>query len=63
MLTHSLVQFHTLHKQLNKVSIDVVHVGEDLIQPVTSVQNLGVIFDNNPKMDKHVSKICILSPA
>ena len=34
------------------------HVGEDQITPVTSVRNLGVIFDSNLKMDMQITKAC-----
>ena len=33
-------------------------VGEDQITPVTSVRNLGVIFDSNLKMDMQITKAC-----
>ena len=44
--------------QLQKVKIAGVLVGEKQILPVTSVRNLGVIFDSNLSMEKHVLKIC-----
>ena len=45
-------------QQLQKVTIQGVWVGCDLITPVTSVRNLGVIFDQHLRMDKHITKIC-----
>ena len=33
-------------QQLERVNIPFIHVGEDQITPVTSVRNLGVIFDS-----------------
>ena len=44
--------------QLHKVNIPGVKVGDENIQPVTSVRNLGVIFDQHLAMDKHISKVC-----
>ena len=45
-------------QQLSKVQIDSIRVGDDDIVPVTSVRNLGVIFDKNSSMNDHVSKLC-----
>ena len=45
-------------QQLSKLNVSGVTVGCDLITPVKSVRNLGVIFDDNLKMDKQVDKIC-----
>ena len=45
-------------QQLERVNIPCVHVGEDRITPVTSVRNLGVIFDSNLKMDLQITKAC-----
>ena len=36
-------------QQLERVNMPFIHVGEDQITPVTSVRNLGVIFDSNLK--------------
>ena len=44
--------------QLEKVTVQGVKVGEKTIAPVKSVRNLGVIFDENLAMDKHISKVC-----
>ena len=43
-------------QQFERVNIPFIHVGEDQITPVTSVRNLGVIFDSNLKMDIQKSK-------
>ena len=45
-------------QQLERVNIPFIHVGEDQITPVTSVRNLGVIFDSNLKMDMQITKAC-----
>ena len=45
-------------KQLNKVNIDGLTVGESSIVPVTSVRNLGSWFDQNLSMIPHINKIC-----
>jgi hypothetical protein len=45
-------------QQLQKLSIKGVHVGQDLITPVKKVRNLGVIFDENMTMEKHIAKVC-----
>ena len=33
-------------------------VGQSSIKPSTSCRNLGAIFDNNQKMDIHISSVC-----
>ena len=45
-------------QQLERVNIPFIHVGEDQITPVTSVRNLGVMFDSNLKMDMQITKAC-----
>ena len=45
-------------QQLERVNIPFIHVGKDQITPVTSVRNLGVIFDSNLKMVMQITKAC-----
>ena len=45
-------------KQLAKVNIDGLSVGERIIAPITSVRNLGSWFDQNLSMIPHINKIC-----
>ena len=45
-------------KQLNKVTIDSIRIGESEIQPATSVKNLGAVIDSNLSMEKHITKTC-----
>ena len=45
-------------QQLERVNIPFIHVGGDQITPVTSVRNVGVIFDSNLKMDMQITKAC-----
>ena len=45
-------------QQLERVQIPSIKVGADDIEPVTSVRNLGVIFDSQLKMDLHVTRAC-----
>ena len=45
-------------KQLTKVNIDGLTVGENNIVPITSVRNLGSWFDQNLSMIPHINKIC-----
>ena len=45
-------------QQLERVSIPGIQVGDETIAPVTSVRNLGAIFDSNLKMDMHIAKAC-----
>ena len=45
-------------QQLERVNIPFIHVGEDQSTPVTSVRNLGAIFDSNLKMDMQITKAC-----
>ena len=44
--------------QLNKITIDSIKIGDSDIKPVTSVKNLGVLFDNNLSMENHTTKTC-----
>ena len=46
-----------IKKQLAKVNIDGLSVGESIIAPVTSVRNLGSWFDQNLSVP-HINKIC-----
>ena len=43
-------------QQLEHVNIPFIHVGDDQMTSVTSVGNLGVIFDSNLKMDMQITK-------
>ena len=45
-------------KQLPKVSLDSIQVGECTVSPGQNVRNLGVIFDENLSMKDHVSNVC-----
>ena len=45
-------------KQLTKVSIDGVRVGDYNISPSPSVRNLGTWFDPHLDMDVHITKTC-----
>ena len=45
-------------QQLQRVNIPSIQVGEEQIEPFNSIQNLGVIFDSNLKMDMHITKPC-----
>ena len=45
-------------KQLTKVSIDAVRVGDYNISPSPSVRNLGTWFDPHLDMDVHITKTC-----
>ena len=44
-------------KQLAKISVDSVTVGDAMIKPVTSLRNLGVWFDQDMTMSDHIGKI------
>ena len=44
-------------KQLAKVNIDGLSVGESIIAPVTSVRNLGSWFDRNLSMIPYINKM------
>ena len=45
-------------RQLSKIAIDSITVGDSTIQPVNSVRNLGTWFDSNMSMSIHIGKIC-----
>jgi hypothetical protein len=40
------------------VPASMIDLGEEVIISSASVKNLGVIFDANLKMDKHVNDLC-----
>ena len=42
---------------LNKLPPVTLKVGDDMIQPSSSVRNLGIIFDNHMSMTKHVNSL------
>jgi hypothetical protein len=44
--------------QLKKFTARQLLVGDESIKPCEVVRNLGVLFDSNMKMDKHVVNIC-----
>jgi hypothetical protein len=45
-------------KQLIKLSIDKLRVGDVNVSPVNTVNNLGSWFDMHMSMDIHVGKVC-----
>ena len=45
-------------QQLAKVSIEAVQVGNSSINPVESLKNLGVVFDQHLTMTTHVNQVC-----
>ena len=45
-------------RQLAKVTVDGLSVGESILAPTTSVRNLGSWFDQNLSMIPHINKIC-----
>jgi hypothetical protein len=45
-------------KQLIKLSIDKLRVGDVNVSPVNTVDNLGSWFDMHMSMDIHVGKVC-----
>lgn len=45
-------------KQVSKVSMPGVRVGDSLISPVSKVRNLGAIFDGEMSMVPHVNAVC-----
>ena len=66
MLTHQLkindsktefLLFGT-KQQLEKVNISEIKVGSDVIKPVQSTRNLGVMFDSSLSMRDHVNQVC-----
>ena len=48
-------------QQLNKVGTVNIRIGEDMIQNVTSVRNLGLHFDEELKHSSHVNKLTSIS--
>ena len=45
-------------KQLAKISVDSVTVGDAMIKPVISLRNLGVWFDQRMTISDLIGKIC-----
>lgn len=44
-------------KQLAKISVDSITVGDAMMKPVTSLQNLGVWFDRHMTMSDNIKKM------
>ena len=45
-------------RQLSKVSVDKIKIGQAEVSPASSVRNLGTWFDSHLDMSTHVSKTC-----
>ena len=45
-------------RQLWRVSVDKIKVGQAEVTPVSSVHNLGTWFDSHLDMSTHVTKAC-----
>ena len=45
-------------KQLSKINVNEITVGESTIQPVEVVQSIGMWFDSHMSMDIHIGKVC-----
>ena len=45
-------------QQLEKVNISQTKVGSDVIKPVQSTRNLGVMFDSRMSVRDHVNQVC-----
>ena len=60
MLNDSKTEFLILGtpRQLSKVNIDGLTVGNAVVEPSNTVRNLGVWFDSNLDMETHVVNIC-----
>ena len=45
-------------RQLSRVSVDKIKIGQAEVSPVSSVRNLGTWFDSSLDMSTHVTKAC-----
>ncbi|KAL9954606.1 hypothetical protein ACROYT_G042170 [Oculina patagonica] len=45
-------------RQLSRVSVDKIKIGQAVVSPVSSVRNLGTWFDSHLDMSTHVTKAC-----
>ena len=45
-------------KQVSKIHIDKITVGESVVKPVKVVRNLGAWFDSHMTMNSHIGKLC-----
>ena len=45
-------------RQLSRVSVDKIKIGQAEVSPVSSVRNLGTWFDSHLDMSTHVTKAC-----
>ena len=45
-------------QQLAKIRVDSISVGDAMIQPVTSLRNFGVWFDQHMTMSDHIGEVC-----
>ena len=48
-------------RQLSRVSVDKIKIGQAEVSPVSSVRNLGTWFDSHLDMSTHVTKACTSS--
>ena len=48
-------------RQLSRVSVDKIKIGQAEVSPVSSVRNLGTWFDSHLDMSTHVTKACASS--
>jgi hypothetical protein len=45
-------------RKIKNIDIDSLMIGETNVKPTNAARNLGVMFDEGMKLDKHVSNIC-----
>ena len=45
-------------QKLLNMNIDCIHVGASQIKPVSSVRNLGALFNSSLSVNEHVGKEC-----
>ena len=60
MLTNDKTEFLVIgtSKQLSKVSVNSITVGDVDVTPVHSAKNLGSWFNSHMDMEKYITKIC-----
>ena len=58
MLNDKTVVIIGTERQLSRVSVDKIKIGQAEVSPVSSVRNLGTWFNSHLDMSTHVTKAC-----
>ena len=54
----SLLLLEHAGRQISKLDVLGIKVGNSIVRPSDTVRNLGVWFDSSLNMETHISKVC-----